>query len=385
MTRVEFIFFDAGGGHRSSALALSEVLNRERYPWEVRLTNLQELLDPLDVIRRLTGIRLQDSYNLMLNRGWTLGSDKLLRVLQAAIRVYHREEVSLLERHWGTSEPDLIVSLVPHFNRALRESLLRTSPAIPLVTILTDLADYPPHFWIEPQDQFFVCGSGRAVEQAQELGIAGEKIYRTSGMIIHPRFYDPIGVDRRSERRRLGLDPVLPTGLVMFGGQGSAEMLEITERLGESGMHLQLILMCGRNKKLKEALSALPTPFPKTVEGFTKEVPYYMHLSDFFIGKPGPGSLSEALAMKLPVIVQKNAWTLPQERYNADWIVEEQVGLVVSRFRDIGSAVGELLHPENFMRFCNNLSKLNNRAVFEIPAILKGILDRSKSPRAVYA
>jgi 1,2-diacylglycerol 3-beta-galactosyltransferase len=385
MMRVEFIFFDAGGGHRSAALALSEVLNRERYPWEVRLTNLQELLDPLDVIRRLTGIRLQDSYNLMLNKGWTLGSDKLLRVLQAAIRVYHREEVDLLEKHWGASEPDMVVSLVPHFNRALKDSLMRTCPATPLVTVLTDLADYPPHFWIEPQDQFFVCGSDRAVEQAQELGIAGEKIYRSSGMIIHPRFYDPIDVDRRSERRGLGLDAVLPTGLVMFGGQGSAEMLEIAQWLGASGLHLQLIFVCGRNERLRKTLCALPTRFPKVVEGFTKEVPYYMHLSDFFIGKPGPGSISEALAMKLPVIVAKNAWTLPQERYNAEWILEEQVGLVVTSFRDIGRAVGELLHPENFMRFCCNLSKLNNRAVFEIPVILKGILDRSKTPRAVYA
>ena len=51
-----------------------------------------------------------------------------------------------------------------------------------------------------------------------------------------------------------------------------------------------------------------------------------MQLADFFIGKPGPGSVSEALAMRLPVIVECNAWTLPQERYNAEWIVEKEVG-----------------------------------------------------------
>ena len=58
------------------------------------------------------------------------------------------------------------------------------------------------------------------------------------------------------------------------------------------------------------------------VEGFTKEVPRYMQLADYFIGKPGPGSISEAVAMRLPVIVERNAWTLPQERYNADWVRE---------------------------------------------------------------
>ena len=54
-----------------------------------------------------------------------------------------------------------------------------------------------------------------------------------------------------------------------------------------------------------------------------------MLLSDFFIGKPGPGSVSEAVAMRLPVIVERNAWTLPQERYNAEWVLEKQLGLVV--------------------------------------------------------
>ena len=75
------------------------------------------------------------------------------------------------------------------------------------------------------------------------------------------------------------------------------------------------------------------------MEGFTSEIPYYMHLSDFFIGKPGPGSISEALAMQLPVIVERNAWTLPQERYNTEWIREKQVGVVLKSFRDIDAGL----------------------------------------------
>jgi UDP-N-acetylglucosamine:LPS N-acetylglucosamine transferase len=63
---------------------------------------------------------------------------------------------------------------------------------------------------------------------------------------------------------------------------------------------------------------------PVYVEGFTRDVPYFMSLGDYFIGKPGPGSISEALAMRLPVVVESNAWTLAHERYNAEWIVEQQ-------------------------------------------------------------
>src|SRR5205823_13544353 len=131
-----------------------------------------------------------------------------------------------------------------------------------------------------------------------------------------------VTVIRAAERIRLGINPGLPTGLVLFGGQGSSEMVSIVERIASSGLKVQLILICGRNQKLRERLRALNPGFPMYVEGFTSEVPYYMHLSDFFVGKPGPGSISEALMMKLPVIVEKNAWTLPQERYNAEWITE---------------------------------------------------------------
>ena len=118
-------------------------------------------------------------------------------------------------------------------------------------------------------------------------------------------------------------------------------------------------------------------PAPMFVEGFTKQVPYYMRLSDFFIGKPGPGSISEALAMKLPVIVERNAWTLPQERYNAEWIVENGVGIVLPNFRGIAAAVAELLRPENYARFRAAAEAQNNRAVFEIPDMLEEILTSS--------
>jgi hypothetical protein len=74
--------------------------------------------------------------------------------------------VRALERHWAQTESDLVVSLVPNFNRALYDSVVAAHPGVPFVSVLTDLADLPPHFWIEPgQHQHLVCGTHRAVEQ----------------------------------------------------------------------------------------------------------------------------------------------------------------------------------------------------------------------------
>jgi 1,2-diacylglycerol 3-beta-galactosyltransferase len=99
-----------------------------------------------------------------------------------------------------------------------------------------------------------------------------------------------------------------------------------------------------------------------------------MRLCDFFIGKPGPGSVSEAVAMRLPVIVERNAWTLPQERYNAEWVREKQVGLVVRGPHQIPGAVKVLLEKGNLARFRTNAAAIRNRAVYEIPGTLRRIV-----------
>ncbi|HBY61591.1 MAG TPA: galactosyldiacylglycerol synthase, partial [Solibacterales bacterium] len=367
MKKADFIYFDAGGGHRAAATALSEVIARQDLPWNVRLVNLQDLLDELDIVRKLTGIRVQDVYNNLLKAGFTLGSAQLLKVLHLLVRFYHGGGVRLLRNYWQPDPPDLVVSLIPNLNRALFDGLRQASPRTPLVTILTDIADYPPHFWIEAQPQYFICGSDKAVAQARALGHGADRVYRASGMILSPRFYEPVAKDRAAERERLGLHPSKPTGLVLFGGQGSSAMREILDRLDRSPLDVQLILICGRNEALQRELAQRRTRIPKFVEGFTREVPYYMHLADFFIGKPGPGSISEALAKHLPVIVPKNAWTLPQERYNADWVAQSQLGLVVPDFHAIEQAVARLLDPPTFARFRANAQGIENRAVFEIP------------------
>ena len=85
--------------------------------------------------------------------------------------------------------------------------------------------------------------------------------------------------------------------------------------------------------------------------------------------------------MRLPVIVKRNAWTLPQERYNAEWIRGNGIGIVLPDFRGIARAVEELLEPAAYARFRAATERMHNRAVFEIPDILEKILagDRTVS------
>jgi 1,2-diacylglycerol 3-beta-galactosyltransferase len=89
-------------------------------------------------------------------------------------------------------------------------------------------------------------------------------------------------------------------------------MTGIAQRLSDSGLDLQLILMYGRNEELGAKLRAMKLRIPVHVQGFTTDVPRFMQMADFMLGKPGPGSITEALAMRLPIIVDCNAWTMPR-------------------------------------------------------------------------
>jgi Glycosyltransferase family 28 C-terminal domain len=372
---IDLVYFNAGGGHRAAAMALQDVIRQQKRPWNVRLVNLLEVLDPNGTFRKVTGFAPEDFYNKRLARGWTLGLAQELKLLQGMIRLGHASLLCVLKQHWLTTEPDLVVSLVPNFNRALYESLAVTLPGVPFVTVLTDMADHPPHFWIEPgQNQHLVCGTPKAVTQARAAGYADRQISLTSGMILRPSFYQPVRIDRDAERLLLGVGPDRPIGVVMFGGQGSMQMVNIANALRD----LPLIFLCGHNEALAGKLRALRSPAPHEVVGFTPDVRRYMALGDFFIGKPGPGSISEAVQMGLPVITFENRWTMPQERYNAQWVREQGVGLVLPSIRALKAGAAEVVH--NLASFRAQVRRIDNRAVFEVPQVLADLLHDASNP-----
>jgi len=370
--KVHILFHDAGGGHRNAAVALKAECEKQNRPWDVNLVQFQELTDQLDVLRRLTGIRIQEQYNILLRHGWTWGSEYLLRVLQLTIRIFHRPMVKLLANYWSDHPADLLISVIPHFNRQIAESWTAVYPGRPFVTIITDMADFPPRFWIEPiAEQIVVAGSERAVLQARQLGKTERNLFQASGMILRPEFYEEQKVSRTTIRKQLGLDLQMPTAMVLFGGYGSNVIFDIVEKMDAAHLPLQMILVCGKNERLAARLRAQRWSIPVHVVGFTREVNRLMYAADFLIGKPGPGSIAEAMISGLPVLVECNSSTLPQERYNTQWVHERQVGVVIKNFkRDVVGAAQSFLLPGKLDEMKCNVAALHNRAVFEIPEFL---------------
>jgi 1,2-diacylglycerol 3-beta-galactosyltransferase len=376
---------DAGGGHRAAARALVAAAEETNAPFAFRVESFQQILLPLDVLKRTTGVSLEAAYNLILKHRASALMVPLLRLMHAGIRVRRRALVRTLAA-WLRRQPrpEAVVSVFPNFNGVLRDAVREAIPGVPLVVVLTDLADFPPRFWIEPGLDRVVVGTQEAAEQAVSLGIPPQRVSRVSGMVLHPRFYRSSGPEvRKRVRDELGLAPRDFTVSLLFGGKGSPELAPLAERLLGGNPDLRVIAICGDNPGLFERLATLDSGRGRLTRfGFTDRVAELLAASDLLVTKPGPGSLSEAFHQRVPVIVTRNVHTIPQERFNTEFVARRGLGIVVSSWREIPGAVKGLARDaarREAMRA--SLDALPpNRAVYEVLELLGHTLRSSSQP-----
>ena len=363
---------DAGGGHRAAARALVAAAEETGAPLRFRVESFQQILLPLDVLKRTTGLSLEAAYNLILRHRASALMVPLLRLMHAGIRVRRRALVRTLTS-WLRAQPrpEAVVSVFPNFNGVLRDAVCEAIPGVPLLVVLTDFADFPKHFWIEPGLDRVVVGSPEAAEQALGLGIPAERVSQVSGMILHPRFYSAGGPEVRERvRAELGIGAAEFTVALLFGGKGSPEIAPLAERLLHEDPALRVIAVCGDNPSLFERLASLNAGSAGRLTrfGFTDRIAELLAASDLLVTKPGPGSLAEAFHQRLPVVVTRNIHTIPQERFNTELVARRGVGLVVSSWREIPAAVLRLARePERLRTMRAKLAELPpNRAVYEV-------------------
>ncbi len=378
MSDPEVLLFtiDAGGGHRAAARALAAAAEERKPPFRFRVESFQQILVELDVLKRVTGFSIEDGYNLILRQRWNAAMVPLLRLMHAAIRVRRRAIVRTLAA-WLRRQPPpaAVVSVMPNFNGVIRDAIRQAVPGAPLVVVLTDFADFPPRFWIEPGLDCVVVGSDEAREQAVAIGIPPERVCRVSGMVMHPRFYRAGGPSVRGRvRADLGLAEADFAVTLLFGGKGSPEIAPLSERLLAADPAFRVIAICGDNPALFERLGPLEAHAGGRLVrlGFTDRVAELLAASDLLVTKPGPGSLSEAFHQRVPVIVTRNIHTIPQERFNTDFVRERGLGLVVSRTRDIPAGALRLFRDiAGRAAIRERLAALpDNRAVYEVVDIV---------------
>ncbi len=378
-TRNVVIFYnEAGGGHRAAAQAIEAVLQERGH--RVTLVNpVQDLFGPYDWFSRWTPGNMEVFYNrVVLARSWgVVGTTLYFLFASLNLWVHGRKVVDGGRRLYAELQPDAVISVLSGVNHLFAASVRPNEPGPALVFVNTDFQETFPWSWFPRTGNYYaITGTERSYQQALRTVGRPERVFRTSGMPVRPSFYTSRVADVTAERVRLGLDPDRLTVAVLYGGSGCDRMLEIAAWLAEADA--QAIFLCGNNPALIARLGAMKLPYPNLVVPYTKDVQAYFDLADAVVGKAGPGCISEALVRKRPVLVDRGS-VMPQERYNARWVVASGVGIDFVSKATFLKAVAVLHSADGRARLAAQAERHENRAIFEIPEIVEGILTNRTS------
>ncbi|MFC1571087.1 glycosyltransferase [Candidatus Margulisiibacteriota bacterium] len=353
--KVLYLFSDTGGGHRSAATAVIHAVEHVR-----KGKYDQEMIDVfatcsgfLNMFAKLYAPVIKYSPKMWGQLYYWLDDGKKLEALEKLSRPFILKELAELIVQ---KMPDVIVSVHPLVNHLTVEAIRQSGKSIPFIVVITDPVTLH-RAWVTPDVDLAIVATPEAQASAIEYGLPREKI-KVVGMPIDPKFFLK-DKDKQEARKKDKLEPKLFTILLMGGGEGSGQMQEIIEELNRQKVKAQLIVIAGRNKKLETSLKKDAAKFklPMRVFGFTDQVPEIMAESDLIITKAGPGTIAEALAMNLPIII--TSWLPGQEEGNVEFVVREKVGRVCKEPGEVVEAVKEFREKSKFEELKKNIKRVS--------------------------
>lgn len=195
---------------------------------------------------------------------------------------------------------------------------------VPIWSCITDFVAH--RFWLEPGLAGHFTAGEENVWRMRARGLENERIFAT-GIPVLPAFIPPSDKDGRTKarlaaRERFGLGADTPVILLMGGGEGLGNMLELARSLLSLPCDFRLVVLAGQNRELLADLEKKRSTFPGRLfpMGFSDEVPALLAACDLVVSKPGGLTTVECLAMGKPMLVYS---PIPgQEEQNADMLLE---------------------------------------------------------------
>lgn len=244
---------------------------------------------------------------------------RILKVLWPYIR-------SSLDRLIVERPADLFVSVHPLINIPLGHALDKAGSKTPWITVVTDLVSAHTS-WFSPQANLIVVPTEEAFQVGLQRGISPERM-KIAGLPVAEQF-SLRNYDRREIRARLGWPLEGPLALLMGGGEGMGQLEAVATALDEARLPVTLVIIAGRNKALQQRLEDRSWKTPIRVYGFVQTMPDFMHAADILLTKAGPGTISEAIASGLPVILYSRV--AGSEDGNVPYLVDHGAGLWAPR------------------------------------------------------
>lgn len=237
-------------------------------------------------------------------------------------------------------KPDVIVSTHTYpcgISSVLRE---KYDVRVPMVAVVTDFQTHP--FWVYNNLDIYAVATREIESQLISKGITSEKI-RVTGIPIDPRFC--LNQDTAALKKKLGITDKLPVLLVMGGGLGMGPVGKILRSLKKATTPMHVIVVVGKNKdlqkKLRDGLKKLEKkPFKIEILGYVNNIYEYMKVSDLLVTKAGGLTLSEAMAVRLPMLIVDS---IPgHEARNAKYFVSRRAAIAVEKEKDLYKVIEDL-------------------------------------------
>ena len=314
-----FLFSDTGGGHRSAMEAIVEALNLE---FGDAVTT--ESVDFFKDYAPLPFNKMPDWYPEMVKapRLWsasfyaTNGRARARVITTTMWPVARHAALQMIKGH----PADLIVTVHPFANTFALKALGRQHP--PFITVVTDMVTTHA-LWFDKRADLILVPTETARQRAISYHMPEEKL-RVAGLPVADRYCAPKG-DQAELREKLGWPKDKPIVLMVGGGDGMGPLGKVARAVDESGLDVGLIIVAGRNQRLKANLESQTWENPTLIYGFTREMPDFMRAADFIVTKAGPGTIAEAINAQLPIILYSK---LPgQEDGNVTFVEEEGAGV----------------------------------------------------------
>lgn len=325
LRRILIFFSDTGGGHRAAANALRDAFHHT-FPnrFEIKMVDgfkecapfpfnhIPDTYFPLTAYTPWLWGALFHSSNARASVPFSASFDDLIlrRGCARVIREY---------------DPHLVISVHPLLTRAPCNALKEIDPDVPFVTVVTDLFD-AHGLWFSAASDLVIVPTRGAYERGLKWKFPREKLV-VIGQPISLKFALEAPHETKQElRARLQLRDDRFTILLVGGGEGMGPLRSIARALDHSHLPIQLVIITGRNEKLKRQLEALSWHIPFNIQGFVSNMPDWMRASDLVITKAGPGTIMETLAAGKPMIL--SGYLRGQEEGNVHFVEEMDIGVL---------------------------------------------------------
>jgi UDP-N-acetylglucosamine:LPS N-acetylglucosamine transferase len=350
MTDRPTIFFAtiaAGGGHVATARAMAEAIEAS-YPGAFH-TIVSDYMKDLGFVTQ--DQRHKELWRWMLAHPWSARwGQRLLDALPGPTRAYHRRMLDgvarAAARHLAELSPALVVTNHGWLTVALTRSQTRYGLRLPVVSFATEPFDASA-LWAEPEAEQFIAPSKATRNDLVRMGVPSHRI-DVAGYPIQQAFLH--APSQQQARHALGLEDRF-TCLISLGGEGvSTAPVVYASALLTMPRSPQVIVIAGRNETLRERLEPLAQRHTSLhVRGFVNDMHRYLAACDVVIGKAGPASVMEALAVGRPVLVTMYAGL--NERKVLTFLQDHALGAYVTTPEALVAAVGQYWRePERLER-----------------------------------